>query len=193
MNKIMKCSLCSSASNFHLGLKGKRADKTKLLFVLHCPDKRVVNLFSGDEGYRVALQASKTGGIILSILEHCGLSFDDIYLTNAIKCCLHKDRDPRKKEYENCSHVFRMQVQDFQPRAIVSFGEAYRVMFPDMIGKGLESSIGQVKEYNGARTLIEYHPSRIWAFLDHRTREHYEKIGEFIKLCRPAPRNPKLS
>lgn len=97
----MGCQLCSGAYGFNPGLLGKNASQTGIMFILHRPDERAVSTL-GEESYETALRDARTGKTLSGMLGYCGLTWNDIFLTNLFKCVLLNDRQPSKEEYERC-------------------------------------------------------------------------------------------
>lgn len=162
-------------------LKGKDFDRSRIMFVLHKPDRRVEEVLWQKQKYEMALWASKTGSEVLQLLEYCGLTADDVFLTNLVKCTLRNDAKPRKEEYANCLGNLDLQIDTHNPRKIVGFGSAvYENLFP---GNGkITRVVGEQFSYQGVPTLVMNHPSRIWAFLDPlRKEKEYEKVRRFLE------------
>ncbi|OGJ16828.1 hypothetical protein A3K73_08740 [Candidatus Pacearchaeota archaeon RBG_13_36_9] len=174
-----KCSRCEQATNFHYGLKGERADKTKLLMLPHRADRRIEEYL---EGYWGALKHSATGSTLDRMLKAAGLEFQDIYLTNFFKCLLPKDRHPTKQEYENCLIQFQQQVEDFQPNGIVIFGnEPYMHIFPEQAKTTPITQANGELTYNETPVLVSIHPSQIWKKRNPNLQRHYiERVSAFL-------------
>jgi uracil-DNA glycosylase family 4 len=173
------CSICEQTHDFSYGLKGERAEKTKLLMVLHRADKRIGEYFDGHSG---ALRNSATGTILDRILQEAGLNFEDIYLTNFFKCLLPKDRHPTKQEYGNCLIRFREQTEDFQPKGIVIFGnEPYLHIFPEQAKATPISLANEELSYNGTPALVSIHPSQIWKKRNPGLQKPYiKRVSDFL-------------
>jgi uracil-DNA glycosylase family 4 len=174
------CSLCSEASNFNYCLKGERADAIKFLFVLHRADRRIHEYF---EGYWGALKNSATGIILDDILKEAELDFDDILLTNFFKCLLPEDRRPSKQEYFNCLTLFQQQVQEFNPRAIVIFGNRpYQCTFPKRSKLIKITELKEELNYEERPCLVSMHPSQIWKKLSPELKGPYiRRVANFLK------------
>ena len=177
------CNLCERAIEMMPSLVGKNFESTRTMFVLHKPDRRVEEVLfrdNPDKIYEMALRASKTGSEVERLLEYCGMTMEDVLITNLIKCTLRNDAKPTKQEYQNCLRNLGFQIDAHKPRKIVGFGSAvYETLFP---GKGkVSDSTGDVMEYRGVPTLVMMHPSRIWSFLDPLRKEReYEKVRRFL-------------
>lgn len=161
---MQKCRKCDGASHFYLGRKGKNADITKLMVIMHRPSWIVaqpcLNLY--DE-WQTAFFTSKTGKTIGRLLAECDLSIEDIYITNVYKCFPHGDRNPKPEEYQNCLQYFEGQFDEFAPRrAVVCGSNAWRLMFPGtkiQISDSQREPIKTVLDYRGVGSLVIPHPS----------------------------------
>jgi uracil-DNA glycosylase family 4 len=180
------CNLCNQASNFQIGLKGKNTDITKLLFVLHRPDKRITETFLN---YEAVLRTTKTGYEIDLLLEYCGLNWKDVFITNFFKCTLPKDKNPKKQEYENCLQIFSQQVRDFKPKKIIVFGnQPYKHLFPEQSKQTkIKKAYNQDLMYQSTPTLILPHPSRLWAlnpqsdrFISDKQMPYFNRAKQFL-------------
>ncbi len=178
---MKQCNLCEKAFNFNPGLKGKNADITKLLFVLHRSDTRI---FEYLEDYWGAFVNSATGVILDRMLKKADLDLPDIYITNLFKCLLPNNSRPSSEQYQNCLKIFEQQVRTFEPRAIIIFGNRpYRHIFPEESRRTkIEDISSQVLSYNGIPCLVSIHPSQIWKKINPELQEPYiRKIAKFLK------------
>jgi len=177
---MRNCRLCKEAFNLNHGLKGDKADKTKLMLVLHRADNRIHEYL---EGYWGALMNSATGITLDKMLKRADLDFQDVYLTNFFKCLLPRDRHPTKEEYLNCSGILESQVRGFLPSGIVLFGnEAYRHVFPESARKTRINQADSELDYRGVPTLVSMHPSQVWKKLNPELQEPYiRRVSEFLK------------
>lgn len=177
---------CEGAYYFTPGIKGSKADLTKILLVANRADDRICQLGLFNHSHLAALLKSKTGRALQEILAEAGMSFEDVYFTNAFKCLLPGNKDPSRQEYKNCAGVLESQVLEFQPRKIVAFGRmAYESMFPEAAEKtGFENNVGSIIPYRGdagCPTLISQHPSKLISIISKTRYEHYAVIANFLR------------
>lgn len=62
------------------------------------------------------------GNVLTRLVEGIGLSRDDIYITNVVKCRPPNNRDPEPGEVEACSHFLDAQVEIIRPDVILILG-----------------------------------------------------------------------
>lgn len=104
----------------------------------------------------------KAGNLLNNILKAAGLSRDDVFVTNVLKCRPPGNRDPEKCEADNCRKYLDMQLKCVNPEWIVCFG---RIASVNLLGKEPDTTIGSLRgvvhEYNGRKVICTYHPSYI--------------------------------
>lgn len=64
----------------------------------------------------------RAGKILDELLEDVGLSRDDVFITNILKCRPPKNRDPEKEEIKKCTHYLDRQIEVMQPKVLVALG-----------------------------------------------------------------------
>lgn len=182
MDKKAPCSKKCKDSQFYIPeLKGRNADNSKIIFVLHRPSHKILqkSLFGFTDDYFRALNNSETGKCLQKIIERSNLGFEDIYLTNVFKCFLTDDRNPTQDEYNNCLSIFEKQVDKFSPRKIVVFGQpAYNLLFPRSERSQGNRTKEDIFEYKRIEAIAAHHPSTTW--LPDKER-YYREISSFLK------------
>jgi uracil-DNA glycosylase family 4 len=176
------CTSCREAYGYSDGIKGNNYDLKRIMLVMNRPDRRILTkTFFND--HDIALARSQTGKILVEILREAELGFEDVYITNTFKCLLPGDREPTRKEYENCAKVLEEQMHEFGPRKIIAFGyRTYESMFQEMASQfDFDIMTGATSKYKGIDTLISHHPGMIWKYPHEKRKEIYEAIKEFIK------------
>lgn len=75
------------------------------------------------------------GKVLTKLLEGVGLSRDDIFITNTLKCRPPGNRDPEQSEVDACSHFLDAQIEILKPDAILLLGRhAVARLLPGMPG-----------------------------------------------------------
>lgn len=97
------------------------------------------------------------GSILMDGLKRAGLSREDVYITNAVKCKPPGNRDPKKEEISTCLDKLKIEVERVKPDVIVTLGRfATNIFFDDV--KVTEVS-GEIKEVEGTKILPVIHPA----------------------------------
>lgn len=94
-------------------------------------------------------------------LRLAGLSRDEIYITNTVKCCADQNRVPADAEISSCSHSFLPdEIDRCEPEFIILMGAAACSLIPDLdleVEHGIPRQ-GKVFQWEGT-VIPMYHPS----------------------------------
>ena len=66
--------------------------------------------------------AGPSGNVLKQLLESAGLSRNQVYVTNVIKCRAPNNRTPSKTETKSCRHFLERQIATLRPRLIIAMG-----------------------------------------------------------------------
>ncbi len=103
-----------------------------------------------------------SGKLLGDLLTGIGLSRDDVYIANVLKCRPPENRDPRSDEIANCSPFLLGQVELVEPTVVVTLGNfATKLLRED--DEGITAIHGQAEVRSfGSRTVWLYpvfHPA----------------------------------
>ena len=103
-----------------------------------------------------------SGKLLGDLLTGIGLSRDDVYIANVLKCRPPENRDPRSDEIANCSPFLLGQVELVEPTVVVTLGNfATKLLRED--DEGITAIHGQAELRSfGSRTVWLYpvfHPA----------------------------------
>ena len=113
----------------------------------------------GDEDIQGIPFVGRAGQLLTKIIEAIGLSRDDVYIANVIKCRPPGNRNPELDEVETCEPFLFRQIDTIQPKVIVALGKfaAQALLRTDAPISRLR---GRVFEYRGgARLIPTFHPA----------------------------------
>jgi uracil-DNA glycosylase family 4 len=112
--EIAGCTRCRLAEGRTQVVFGVGSPEADLMFVGEAP-----GFHEDKQGYPFVGQAGK---LLDQLLGGIGMSREDVYIANVIKCRPPGNRDPMPDEIEACeSHLFR-QVELIQPRLVGTLG-----------------------------------------------------------------------
>ena len=100
----------------------------------------------------------RAGKLLNKIIEAMGLTRDEIYILNTIKCRPPGNRNPTPDEQQNCADFLKRQLEIIQPEYIVCLGAIASHSFLECktpIGK----MRGQFFDKNGIKVLCTFHPA----------------------------------
>lgn len=97
------------------------------------------------------------GKLLDQLLSLGGLTRDEVYITNVVKCRPPENRDPLPAEVEACRKYLEEQIKAIRPKLVVTLGRySLSWFFPkDSISK----VHGQFRARDGQHYLHMYHPA----------------------------------
>jgi uracil-DNA glycosylase len=113
-DQVAGCERCALAKTRTQVVFGSGSPTADLMFVGEAPgfheDKQGVPFVGA------------AGKLLSKLLEGIGLSRDEVYIANVLKCRPPGNRDPQPEEIEACeSHLFR-QIELIQPKLVATLG-----------------------------------------------------------------------
>lgn len=112
----------------------------------------------GDEDRQGEPFVGKAGQLLNRIIEKAGLTRDEIYICNVLKCRPPNNRKPHADECRNCRPFLDRQIELLAPKVILCLGG---VAANNLLGNttGITKLRGQLYDYNGVPLVCTYHPS----------------------------------
>ncbi|HBL25363.1 MAG TPA: hypothetical protein DD490_00840 [Acidobacteria bacterium] len=100
------------------------------------------------------------GELLTKILQAIGLTREEVYIANVVKCRPPGNRDPQPDEVQACRGYLERQIALVQPKLLVALG---RIAAHALLGT--ESPIGQIRgrwhQVQGVPTMVTYHPAAL--------------------------------
>ncbi|ACS34316.1 Uracil-DNA glycosylase [Thermococcus gammatolerans EJ3] len=112
--KIRNCRKCPLGQLRTNAVPGSGSYDAKVMFVGEAP-----GYWEDQKGLPFVGRAGK---VLDELLEGIGLSRDDVYITNIVKCRPPENRDPTEEEIRACSPYLDMQIDIIRPKVIVPLG-----------------------------------------------------------------------
>src|SRR5205823_7392240 len=100
----------------------------------------------------------RAGQLLTKIIEAIGLTRDDVYIANVIKCRPPENRNPEQDEVDTCEPFLFAQVDVIKPKVIVALGTfAARALLRTL--DPISRLRGRVYDYRGAKLIPTFHPA----------------------------------
>jgi DNA polymerase len=101
----------------------------------------------------------RAGRFLNEMLIRAGLSRDQVFITNSVKCRPPRNRPPRNDELKTCKESWLdRQIDLVDPGVIVLLGsQPFRQIFGG--SHRLSEVHGQLRAFGGRRYFITYHPA----------------------------------
>jgi DNA polymerase len=106
-----KCDLCKTTTN---SVPGKGNFKSNVIFVGEAPGRNEDK--NGEPFIGVA------GKKLSAALEEAGISREDVYITNIVKCRPPKNRVPTTTERDTCKEYLKQEISIIKPKIICILG-----------------------------------------------------------------------
>ena len=143
------CELCKTRTNCVFGTGSREA---KLMFVGEAPGAK-----EDETGIPFVGAAGK---LLDKYLCAVGISREDVYIANILKCRPPANRDPLPEEQDACIEYLREQVRLIRPKVIVCLGRisAMRLIKPDF---KITREHGILQKKGDFVMTAVYHPSAL--------------------------------
>ncbi len=147
--KCEKCELSKTRTNVVFGVGNEHA---KLMFIGEGPGE--------NEDLQGEPFVGRAGKLLDKFIAAIGLSREDVYIANMVKCRPPKNRDPLAEEQEACIGYLREQVRHIRPHMIVCLGRisAQRLISPDF---KVTRQHGEWVNKNGTLMMGTFHPAAL--------------------------------
>ena len=144
-----RCRLCEGRQQTVFGSGSPTAD---LMFIGEGP---------GAEEDRQGLPfVGRAGELLTRIVEAIGMTRDQVYIANIVKCRPPGNRDPQPDEVAACRSYLERQIALVRPRLLVALG---RIAAQTLLGNDLPIGRmrGQWFEVLGVPLMVTYHPAAL--------------------------------
>jgi len=155
--------------------------RTQVVFGVGNPDADL--MFVGeapgaDEDVQGIPFVGRAGQLLTKIIEAIGLTRDEVYIANVIKCRPPGNRNPEPDEVETCEPFLFQQIDVIKPKVIVALGKfgaqtLLRTLDP------ISRLRGRVYDYRGAKLIPTFHPAYLL-----RNPSSKREVWEDMKLVR---------
>ena len=141
------CELHKTRTNVVFGAGNPHA---KLMFIGEAPGR--------DEDIQGLPFVGRAGQLLTKIIEAMGLTREDVYIANILKCRPPNNRPPLPEEILACRENMRRQIAMIKPKVICTLGK-----FASQTLLNTETPIsalrGTFQEYEGIKVMPTFHPA----------------------------------
>jgi uracil-DNA glycosylase len=180
--QIRVCTLCSLHATRTQAVPGTGPVEAEIMIVGEAPG------FTEDvQGLPFVGQAGK---LLDTLLQQIGLTREQVFITNVLKCRPPQNRDPMPNEAEACLPYLRQQFALVRPKAVLILGRhALERMLP---GVGTISRVhGKIFMRSGVAFMPCYHPAAALhnGSLLSDLQKDFDRVREYLDqvLSKPLP------
>ena len=147
--EVIKCTKCELSETRTNSVPGKGNFKSDVIFVGEAPGKNEDE--KGEPFIGIA------GKKLSDALENAGISRDDIYITNIVKCRPPSNRVPKTNERETCQEYLKQEISIIKPKLICILGNT---VFNSILGGSeIMKYRGKIAQKNEQLYFITIHPA----------------------------------
>jgi uracil-DNA glycosylase len=145
-----RCPLAQTRTQVVFGVGNPNAD---LMFVGEGP--------GAEEDKQGIPFVGRAGQLLTRLVEGIGMTRDDVYIANVVKCRPPGNRDPQPEEIEACRPYLEGQLRFLEPRVVVTLGNfATKLLLETK--EGITKLRGREFPYRDGAVLIPtFHPAAV--------------------------------
>ena len=147
--RVRDCTDCP----LHIGrtnaVPGEGPDDAEILFIGEGPG------YHEDQQGRPFV--GPAGNFLEELLQSIGMTRDQVYIANMVKCRPHNNRDPMPNEIEACSKYLDRQIELINPLLIITLGRFSMTRF--LPGQSISRVRGRLRSVGGRQIFPIMHPA----------------------------------
>lgn len=149
---ITVCTCCPLSRTRCRPVMGRGDHQAEIMLIAEAP--------GGQEDQQGLPFVGRSGEILDRLLQDCGLSREEIYITNILKCHPPGNRDPKDEETKACFPYLKYETFLLKPKIIVCLGRiaAQRIISPDF---RITRQHGVWTHRKDCALTATYHPSAV--------------------------------
>ncbi|MEA1936835.1 MAG: uracil-DNA glycosylase [Patescibacteria group bacterium] len=148
-SQILKCEKCALSKTRINVVPGGGSANADIMFIGEGPGKN-----EDEQGVPFVGAAGK---MLDKLIESIGLTREDIYIANVVKCRPPGNRDPLPEEVDACRDWLNQQIKIIKPKLIVLLGRHSMDRF--LPNQKISLDHGKPKRRNGQVYFPIYHPA----------------------------------
>ena len=169
LGECSRCKLQEGRKNVVFGVGNPGA---RLMFVGEGP--------GADEDEQGEPFVGRAGKKLTEMIQAIGLSREEVYIANIVKCRPPGNRDPEKDEIETCTPFLRDQIEAIRPGVIVTLGSpATKHLLATKVG--ITRLRGHWHSFCGIPVMPTFHPAYL---LRSYTPANRRMVWEDLKAAR---------
>lgn len=143
------------------------ADRTQVVFGVGARDADLVFVGEGpgaEEDKQGIPFVGRAGQLLTRLIEGIGMTRDEVYIANVVKCRPPGNRDPQPEEIEACRPYLEAQLTFIDPKVIVTLGNfATKLLLDPAVAnkRGITKLRGQQFIYGDRALVPTLHPSAV--------------------------------
>jgi uracil-DNA glycosylase family 4 len=149
--EIGDCTRCTLARERNKIVFGEGDPHAMLMFIGEAPGR--------EEDIQGRPFVGDAGTLLTRLIERMGLTREEVYIANIVKCRPPMNRDPEQDEIETCRGFLEKQIEIIEPTVIMTLG---RIAVQTLMGNSklkITSIRGKFFDYEGIPVMPTFHPA----------------------------------
>ena len=147
--QVIECTKCELSKTRNNSVAGKGNFKSDVIFVGEAPGKN--EDLKGEPFIGIA------GKKLSMALERAGITRDEVYITNIVKCRPPNNRVPTTNERETCKDYLKKEIEIIKPKIICILGNTAFGSLLD--GKEITKYRGKIVRKDNQLYFLTVHPA----------------------------------
>ncbi|KTD11416.1 uracil-DNA glycosylase [Legionella jamestowniensis] len=165
-NEVASCSRCVLHNTRTQTVFARGNPLAKLMIIGEAP-----GFYEDKQGLPFV---GKAGMLLNQMLKSVGLTEQDVYIANVLKCRPPDNRDPKPEEIVHCSGYLAEQIQLVNPLLLLALGRFSGQFLANKIAP-LNQLRQKFHSYNNIPFLVSYHPAYL-------LRNPFDKKKAYVDL-----------
>lgn len=176
---VKNCTDCPLHQGRTNSVPGEGAPDAKIMFIGEGP--------GAQEDRQGRPFVGPAGKFLEEMLASIGLTREQVFIANMVKCRPPQNRDPVPAEISACSKYLERQIELINPRMIVTLGRfSLARFFP---GESISRARGRLRQHNGRNIYPVMHPAAALHRQELRSTiiEDFKAIPELLRGLDQSP------
>ena len=179
--RVAACTKCRLGQSRTHTVPGQGTPHPEIMFVGEGPGE--------DEDLQGLAFVGRAGQLLTRMIIRMGLTRDQVFIANIVKCRPPGNRVPAPDEMAECLPYLREQVAELKPKVIVCLGAtAVKGLLNNMLG--ITRLRGQWQKYQGVDVMPTYHPSYLLRGGGEDKARWWEVWEDLVAVLKKVGREP---
>ncbi|WP_202319491.1 type-4 uracil-DNA glycosylase [Archaeoglobus neptunius] len=179
-----RCDLYRVKTNY---VPGSGSEKAEVVFVGEAPGR--------EEDLKGEPFVGNAGKLLNEMLSKIGLTRNDVFICNVLKCRPPNNRDPAPEEVEACGRYLERQLEVIRPKIIVCLGRFAANYIFNLFGleftsiSKVKGKVFEAEAWGGKVKIVPiYHPAAVLyrPQLKKEYEENFRVVGKLLEKKQPT-------
>ena len=182
--EVAGCTQCALHESRTQTVPGQGEARPEIVFVGEGP--------GADEDRQGLAFVGRAGQLLTRMIEAMGLTRDEVFICNVVKCRPPGNRKPELAEMAACLPYLKRQLETLSPKVIIALGGTALQGLVDLPkGMGITRARGQWMQFNGIPLMPTFHPAYLLRNANMKKYVWADLKAVLHHLGRPIPKVKK--